>query len=223
MPVERRRHSRKRPPKDVRADLQIEGMVGNLAKKVVDWSATGACLVTEGRLRPGATLRLELTGAGVNVRSNAIVRWSTTVERKGKTAHVCGLEVRAPKPAPAVPKDPKRRHARFPVKNVAETECAPSTWLSALGFSANVSAGVRDLSHGGIRLSVDRKMRIHQRVSLKLVFKIPNTTVEAEGVVRWCRRDTLSLTPKWDVGIVFRNVKDEMSLLRVERTFQDPS
>ena len=223
MPPERRRSSRKKPPKDVRAELQLEGMVGNLAKKVVDWSAGGACLVTEGRLRPGSTLRLEITGGGVELRSKAVVRWSQTVERNGKTAHVCGLQVAGPKApaAPAGPKDPKRRHRRFAVTQVAEADCAPATWMSALGFGTRLRVGVRDLSHGGIRLAVDRKLRHNQRVTLRLVFRVPNSVVEAEGVVRWCRRDTMSLRPVYDVGIVFRRVKDEMSLLRVERQFDE--
>lgn len=222
MADERRRSSRKRPPKDVRAELQVEGMVGNLAKKVVDWSAGGACLVTEGRLRPGATLQLEINGGGVHVRSKAVVRWSTTLERGGKTAHVAGLQVTDPKAARAAaaePRDPKRRHRRFAVAHVDEAECAPAGWLSAFGFGAPLKAGVRDLSHGGIRLAVGGKLRHNQRVRLRLVFRVPNTVVEAEGVVRWCRRDTLSLQPLYDVGIVFRRVKDEMALLRVEKQF----
>ncbi len=220
MADERRRHSRKSPPKDVKAELQVEHMVGNLAKKVVDWSATGACLVTEGRLRPGAVLRLELNGGGVKIRSKAVVRWSSTLQRQGKTAHICGLELPAAPPKAPLRRDPQRRHPRFSVKDVEETALTPKTWLSSLGFAKPLSAGVRDLSHGGIRLAVDRKLRVNLRVRLRLVLRVPNTVVQADGVVRWCRRDTLSLKPKWDVGILFRKIDDEMALQRVEKHYR---
>ena len=217
--ADRRRASRKRPPADAKVELTPKGMAGNLAKKVIDWSSTGACLVTEARLRPGASLMLELSGGGVQLRSKAVVCWSTTLERKGKTAHVCGLQIAKTPPPPK--KDPKRRHPRFDVKEVVEAACIPQTWLSALGLDSGVPAGVRDLSHGGIRLAVEERLRVNQLVSLKLVFRVPNTVVQAEGIVRWCRRDTLSLLPRYDVGIVFKKVSDEMALQRVEKHFND--
>lgn len=214
--MERRNGSRKRPPAETRVSLRAKGVTGNLAKKVVDWSAKGACLVTGERLRPGAKVDLSMSGGGVRIRALALVRWSTTVKKGDKTAHVCGLEIREPAPRRKV--DPNRRHKRFPVAEVVEAACVPESWLSALGWG-RLDASVRDLSNGGIRLQVGRKMEIGERLNLKLVFRVPNTVIEAQGMVRWCRRDTLSLKPRWDVGIVFRRVADEMALRRVEKHF----
>ena len=220
MDAERRKGTRKRPPADARVTLRAKGVAGNLATKIVDWSAGGACLVTTDRLRPGAKVDVSITGGGVNIRSLASVRWSTTLTRAGQTAHVCGLELREPTPRRKV--DPNRRHRRFQVKDVAETECRPETWLSSLGLGRSVEASVRDLSSGGIRLSVARQLKTGDRLRLRLVFRVPNTVVEAEGMVRWCKRDTLSLKPRWDVGIVFRRVSDEMALRRVEKHHGGP-
>ncbi|HEX7899102.1 MAG TPA: PilZ domain-containing protein [Planctomycetota bacterium] len=217
MEAERRKGSRKRPPEDARVSLRAKGVVGNLAKKVVDWSAGGACLVTSERLRPGAKVDVSISGGGVKIRALASVRWSTTLTRGDKSAHVCGLELREPAPKRKV--DPNRRHRRFGVKDVAETECKPETWLSLLGMGRTVSASVRDLSGGGIRLAVSRKLKVGDRLRLRVVFTVPNTVLEAEGMVRWCKRDTLSLKPQWDVGVVFRRVNDEMALRRVEKHF----
>ena len=217
MSAERRKGSRKRPPEDTRVSLRAKGVAGNLAKKVVDWSSGGACLVTSDRLRPGAKVDVSISGGGVKIRALASVRWSSTLTRGGQSAHVCGLELREPAPRRKV--DPNRRHRRFQVKDVAETECRPQTWLSSLGLGRSVAASVRDLSSGGIRLSVSRQLGVGDRLSLRLVFTVPNTVLEAEGMVRWCRRDTLALKPRWDVGIVFRRVSDEMALRRVEKHF----
>lgn len=216
MESERRKGSRKKPPEETRVSLRAKGVNGNLAKKIVDWSSQGACLVTTERLRPGAKVDLSMSGGGVRVRAIARIRWSTTVTKGEKTAHVCGLEIRQPVPRRKV--DPNRRHRRFPVKDVVEAACVPETWLSALGLG-RLEANVRDLSNGGIRLSVGRALEVGRRLSLRLVFRVPNTTLEAEGMVRWCKRDTLSLKPRWDVGIVFRRVSDEMALRRVEKHF----
>ena len=217
MDAERRKSSRKRPPEDAKVSVRAKGVIGNLAKKVVDWSAKGACLVTAERLRPGAKVDLSISGGGVKMRAIASVKWSTTLTRGDKSAHVCGLEIREPAPRRKV--DPNRRHSRFPVKDEVLTDCRPETWLSSLGLGSSVAASVRDISAGGIRLSVGRKLKAGDRVTLRLVFSVPNTTVEAQGMVRWCRRDTLALKPRWDVGIIFRRVSDEMALRRVEKHF----
>lgn len=217
MDAERRRSSRKRPPEDARVSLRAKGVAGNLAKKVVDWSAKGACLVTHERLRPGAKVDLSMSGGGVKMRMIAQVRWSTTVKKGEQTAHVCGLELREPAPRRKV--DPNRRHRRFPVSDVVEARAYPETWLAAIGLGRTVKASVRDLSNGGIRLSVSRKLKVGDRLRLRLVFRVPNTTIEADGMVRWCKRDTLALKPTWDVGIIFRKVSDDMALRRVEKHF----
>ena len=43
------------------------------------------------------------------------------------------------------------------------------------------------------------------------------------GVVRWCRRDTLSLEPRWNVGVVFKDMEPsaQSRLRTVEAVFID--
>lgn len=217
MSKERRGGSRKRPPKEAKVTLRAKNVAGNLATKVVDWSAKGACLVTTDRLRPGAALELSLSGGGVRLRAKAVVRWSTTVRKDTRTAHVCGLEIR--EPAPKLKIDPNRRHRRFPVKELVEASCVPETWLSTLGLGRSVNASVRDLSGGGIRLSAGRALDVGERVRLRLVFRVPNTSLDAEGLVRWCRREPLSEPPRWDIGVVFKNVSDDMALQRIQKHY----
>jgi hypothetical protein len=47
--------------------------------------------------------------------------------------------------------------------------------------------------------------------------------VSAEGIVRWCRRDTLSLEPRWVVGVVFKRMGPDSGgrLRTVEAVFVD--
>src|SRR5260221_4978008 len=99
----------------------------NLAVKLLDTSASGACVVTKGRLREGIKVMVGviLPRQGARIMSRAVVRWSTTVESKGRTAHVAGLQFDrtlpdlAPQKTPRTEseklrsKEPQRRHPRF--------------------------------------------------------------------------------------------------------------
>src|SRR5215467_7403196 len=70
----------------------------NLAVRLLDTSATGACLITKERLREGleVVIGIVLPGAKSRVTSPASVRWSTTIESKGRIAHVAGVEFEKP-------------------------------------------------------------------------------------------------------------------------------
>src|SRR5687767_1560895 len=107
----------------------------NLAVRLLDTSASGACLVTKGRLREGAPVVVGIIfpKQKARVMSKAVVRWSTTVESKGRTAHVAGLEFEkpvaslAPKltgSAPSKQAEPQRRHKRF-VPEKVDIVCLP--------------------------------------------------------------------------------------------------
>jgi hypothetical protein len=187
----------------------------NLAVKLLDTSATGACLVTKGRLREGIPVIVGIVfpSQKARVMSKAVVRWSTTVESKGRTAHVAGIEFEKPipnlGPAPEVPEvqkaEPQRRHKRF-VPETVDIVCLPPGLLTKLGVKTNTAKGLKNLSLGGAQIVSSEKLKAGDRVDLMLQFRYPKATVQAVGVVRWCQRDTLSLEPRWNVGVVFKHM-----------------
>ena len=224
MSHERRRHGRI-PAKDASVACTSAEHVSagspshNLAVKLLDTSAKGACLVTKGRLRQGipVIVGIMIPRQKTRVMSRAVVRWSTTVESKGRTAHVAGLEFEKPiadlaprleqprgQPPSAGP-EPQRRHKRFVAEKV-DIVCLPRSLLSKLGLKANAARTVKDLSLGGAQIVATKKLKPGDRVDLTLEFSFPRATVKAEGVVRWCRRDTLSLEPRWNVGVIFKQM-----------------
>jgi hypothetical protein len=204
----------------------------NLAVRLLDTSATGACLVTTGRLREGipVTVGIIFPSQNARVMSKAVVRWSTTVESKGRTAHVAGIQFEQPVqslgPKPEAPHatsgEPQRRHKRFTPETV-DIVCLPPGLLTKLGVKSNAARGLKNLSLGGAQIISGEKLKVGDRVDLMLQFRYPKTTVQAAGVVRWCRRDTMSLEPRWNVGVVFKHMDANSSgrLRTVEAVFID--
>lgn len=208
----------------------------NLAVKLLDTSASGACIVTKGRLREGIKVMVGviLPKQGTKVLQRAVVRWATTVESKGRTAHVAGLQFDrtvpdlAVKPTPTTEseklrnKEPQRRHPRF-VPEKVDIVCLPRGILRKLGVKSNSGRALRNLSLGGAQIVTSEKLAPGDPVDLTLQFRYPATTVKAEGIVRWCRRDTMSLEPRWNVGVVFKQMDSSSDgrLRTVEAVFID--
>jgi hypothetical protein len=46
-------------------------------------------------------------------------------------------------------------------------------------------------------------------VDLRLEIPATRTEISAEAQVRWCQRDTLSLEPRWNVGLTFKRMSPE--------------
>ena len=241
MGSERRRHDRMNP-KDASVALTSGEFAKpgsasyNLAVRLLDTSASGACIVTKGRLREGikVVVGVILPKQGTKVMSRATVRWSTTVESKGRTAHVAGLQFERPvselgpkKPPPTDSqklhtKEPQRRHARFTPEKV-EIVCLPRGLLTKLGVKSNSAKALKNVSLGGAQIVSSEKLSPGDPVDLTLQFRYPAAVVKAEGVVRWCRRDTLSLEPRWNVGVVFKRMDSDSNgrLRTVEAVFVD--
>jgi hypothetical protein len=209
----------------------------NLATKLLDLSSRGLCLVSVGRLRPGlpVTVDVHVPGDGSRFRARAAVRWSETLEDKGRTAHVAGLEFDKVLEArgatfefisgwmshrAAAGTDAQRRSKRF-IPRDAAVACFPRGFLRLLGVRSNAALALRNLSRAGAQIVSDRKLRRGQRVELRLEFRQPRATCEIRGVVRWCRRDTMSLKRRWHAGIEFGALlEDDLALLRaLERIF----
>ena len=241
MSSDRRRHARM-PSKEASvactsAEFAKPGTESyNLAVKLLDASASGACIVTRGRLREGVKVMVGviLPKTGTRVMTRAVVRWATTVESKGRTAHVAGLQFDRNQPdlAPKKPaqseterirtKEPQRKHRRF-VPEKVDIVCLPRGLLSKLGVKSNSGKALRNLSLGGAQIVTSEKLSPGDPVDLTLQFRYPATTVKAEGVVRWCRRDTMSLEPRWNVGVIFKQMdpSSDGRLRTVEAVFVD--
>lgn len=241
MSSERRRHDRT-ATKGAEVDCTTSDFAPpgsptfNLAVRLLDTSASGACVVTRGRLRTGipVVVSIQFPNQKEKVKSKAVVRWSTTVESKGRTAHVAGLEFEAPvetlrrgPPAATPPQKPaaadrQRRHKRFAPEKV-DIVCLPRTLLRKLGVQSNAAKGLKNLSLGGAQIVSNIKLSPGDPVDLMLQFRYPKTSVRAVGMVRWCRRDTLSLEPRWNAGVVFKTLDlgSEGRLRTVEAVFLD--
>jgi Tfp pilus assembly protein PilZ len=253
MRQERRRHERTKPPREwaircTSADAGFEKY--NFASSIIDVSPRGICVVTVGRLRMGTPVTIELyvPDGGSRFKSRALVAWSTTVESKGRVAHVAGLHldralmaetrkkpdarVSSASPSPSsTPKaaknpaalsesDPQRHHPRFAPEEV-ELLCFPEGLLRALGLAKNAGRRLKDLSRAGAQIICSQKLDPGQRVTLRLEFKKEKMTIDAQGEVRWCRRDTTSLEPRYFAGVLFGDLPpgSEKSLRAIERAF----
>jgi hypothetical protein len=104
-----------------------------------------------------------------------------------------------------------------------EIDLIPAGFAAWLGVASNAARSVKDLSQGGIQIISRRPLETEQRVTVRLAFQHPPSLIEAEGKVRWCARDTMSVEKRWFVGIVFGRVseKSSMDLNRIERFFTD--
>ena len=199
----------------------------NLAVKLLDLSHRGACFVSRTRVRPGlrVTILVVRPGAGSRSSVDATVRWSETLKSEGRTAHVTGVEFdravaglglpEAPAPRPKktqrIPttRDPRRHHRRFKPEKTTVV-CVPRDgFLRKLGFKPNHAHSLLDLSMGGAQIVSTKKLKVGQVLDVEIVLSDGKTTIATEGKVCWCRRDTLSLKPKWNVGVRFAKLDED--------------
>ena len=229
MHAERRKHSRVKPDPGFVCTCTNAEFSGhsrdpyNLATRLLDVSARGACLVTPGRLRERVPLILDLCVPQMLARfkARAVVRWSRTLERGGRTAHLAGLHFervletygdrlaflggRKEAPSPMRGRDPQRRFRRFLPRDARVTCVARGFWNS-LGFRSNPALGLHDVSQGGAQVLLSKRLLPGRVVDVTLDFGPHRATVAAEALVRWCRRDTRSLESRWNAGLVFRRM-----------------
>lgn len=229
MQTERRKHPRMKPDSLFRVQCYTADFAENplhrtnLALRCLDLSARGACIVTPGRLRLGASLILSIDVPDTPTRfhGKAVVRWAASVEKQGREAHVAGMEILEVQECQGerlaflcagarnfLPEDTRQKHRRVLVHE-AEVNCSPAGLLGSMGLSGNVAKHLVDVNEGGCQLILDKKIEVGHRVKLHLSFKHPNLKVSAEGIVRRCDRDTLTLAPRYETGIEFQNLSNE--------------
>lgn len=227
MQTERRKHPRVKPDPLFRVQCWTADFAENplhrtnLAQRCLDLSAKGACIITPGRLRLGAplVLSIDIPDTATRFRGKTVVRWALSVEKQGREAHVCGMEIMevlecqgdrvafmsgsAMRNIQA--EDSRQKHRRVLV-NEAEVTCSPS---GLFGFSGNVAKKLVDVSEGGCKVILEKKVEVGHKVKLQLTFKHPAYKITTEGIVKRCDRDTLKLEPRYEAGIEFQNTSNE--------------
>jgi hypothetical protein len=115
--------------------------------------------------------------------------------------------------------EPRRRHKRFTPPRTGVVCTVRGFWASL--FRRNVALCVKDFSLGGAQIVASRALRAG--VKAHVLFDFPGfpRPLAAEADVRWCRRDTLSLEPRWNAGLVFKRLSpdDEAQLREVDRSY----
>jgi hypothetical protein len=115
--------------------------------------------------------------------------------------------------------EPRRRHKRF-TPPLAEVVCVPRSFWT-LFRSANVAVHLKDVSLGGAQIVTAKPLQPGLKTDLTLSFPGFPGPVKIEADVRWCRRDTLSLAPKWNAGLTIKRISPahESRLADVDRTY----
>ncbi|HEX7901908.1 MAG TPA: PilZ domain-containing protein [Planctomycetota bacterium] len=199
----------------------------NLAVKLIDVSSRGACFVSRSRVRAGLRVQVLIVRPGAGTRSSVdgTVRWSESLKSDGRTAHVTGVEfdkgitglglpeepVHPAKKSQKIPKavDPRRHHRRFKPEKTSVVAIPRDGFWRKLGFKPNSAHSLLDLSMGGAQIVSTKKLKPGLVLDVEIVLSDGKTTIATEGFVCWCRRDTLSLKPKWNVGVRFGKLDED--------------
>ncbi len=115
--------------------------------------------------------------------------------------------------------EPRRRHKRFTPPR-AEVVCVPRSFWTLLR-KKNVALHLKDVSLGGAQIITEEPLQPGLKTDLTISFAGFPGPVQIEADVRWCRRDTLSLAPKWHAGLTIKRMSpaSESRLADVDRTF----
>lgn len=116
--------------------------------------------------------------------------------------------------------EPRRKHKRF-LPPRSEVVCIPRGFWPSLLLKKNVAVRLKDVSLGGVQIVLLRELRPGVKTDLTIKFPGFPRPVEAEADIRWCRRDTFSLEPRWNAGLTFKRLapNDEAHLREVDRTY----
>jgi hypothetical protein len=115
--------------------------------------------------------------------------------------------------------EPRRKYKRFRAPRTGVVCTVRGFWASL--FRRNVALHVKDLSLGGAQIIASRPLRTGIKADVILDFPGFPRPLAAEADVRWCRRDTLSLEPRWNAGLIFKRLSpaDEEQLREVDRIY----
>lgn len=245
MRVERRKYPRvKADPSFVlvctNPDFETKkGGTPNLALKLLDLGPKGLCAVTVGRLREGINLVVAIIAGDSRYKAKAQVRWSQTINHKGREAHVTGMEfmeileaygekVRfmtvwakgaSPEPHPQV--DYARDMRQSAIRS-AQVLCIPKGFWGAIGMSSNVGKSLIGVKSGMVHIVCVKKLDEGQKVELRIDFQNPTTFVVGQAKVLSCKRNTMVLEPRFETELAFTEMSEEdrERWFDIQRTFQ---
>jgi hypothetical protein len=115
--------------------------------------------------------------------------------------------------------EPRRRHKRYSPPR-AGVVCVPRGLWTSLLRKKNVASHLKDMSLGGLQIIAAEPLRPGHKVDVTLQFAGFPDPIVLEAAVRWCRRDTLSLKPKWNAGLSIRRLapQQETRLKDIDRS-----
>lgn len=226
MPPERRKYVRRKPDAGMTVTAMSSTAVGagatsartNVAVKLIDVCDKGACIVTSGRLRVGAELsvRFFMSGTDDLYGAHAVVRWAQTWTKEGREADLAGLEFMkvtelrgtrfrsmASWAGELPTADGERRKMKRRLLETSKVHCVATGLFSLLGMSSNIAISLSDLSEGGCQIVASKKLEEGAKVKFTLSFQNPTVEIHGTGEVKWCKRDTLSLEPRYGLGLSF--------------------
>ncbi len=103
--------------------------------------------------------------------------------------------------------DRRRRHARFEIDESSITLYRGGL-LASLGWGKNnLARGALDLSEGGARLLLDRRVRPGTKVRVRIAMERYKDAIEAVAVVRWCHENPRK-KGEFQAGVMFIKLDD---------------
>ncbi|HXG59950.1 MAG TPA: PilZ domain-containing protein [Planctomycetota bacterium] len=103
--------------------------------------------------------------------------------------------------------DRRRRHPRFEIDDSSITLYREGL-LASLGWGKNnLARGALDLSEGGARLLLDRRVRPGTKVRVRIQMERYKDVVEAVAVVRWCYENARK-KGEFHAGVMFVKLDD---------------
>ena len=128
-------------------------------------------------------------------------------------------ESSSPSTAPknSSPLDRRRQHPRFELDE-ARANLFEGGLLAAIGIGReNLARMPLDLSEGGLRVLVHRRIKVGTKVKIHLEIDKHRDAVQATGVVRWCF-ESASRPGDFYAGVMFTNLsasqKRKITLMR---------
>ena len=115
----------------------------------------------------------------------------------------------------------RKRGRKQAVLEKARIRISTSGIASALGLSANSAWCVVDLTAATIHAVANRKLASGRKVKMTITFENPTYVIHAEGAVRYCERNLLSLEPRYPTEIELGSLShdDEAKLRLVLQSF----
>lgn len=123
----------------------------------------------------------------------------------------------SPDPKPPSAQDQRRQHSRFDLPE-ASVDLLESGLLTAIGVGGkNLARAPIDLSEGGLRVLLHRRIKPGTRVMIQLEIESHGDSVEATGIVRWCF-ESGTKPGDYYAGVMFTNLqasqKRKIALMR---------